>query len=449
MYTSYIGKKFLKIYRERYDKPDDYSARQFFDEVQFPLFFQDDYHLMHVGNSPFFQKPRDEDVKLHGGKSLAQLNNLRKKVDSGVPSGSMYVGFGAEEVQATSSGQLTSMDFKIDEEEIYASWSGEAFGIGVSGAFVMLIDKEAILLSLFQGWQYYRKYVEQTPKLKDKQIETWNGQWITHAFSKKFDSDNPLDNFQVETTEVLGKLAIPTQKWSQVLFSLSRKYPNKTLTVYAYSLSQTNTTLGFINIYVPEILRLYELRDKIFINQTDVILKDEEIEKLETFFNFKSACKFGTIGLKALEPAKIREFMPKGSVAFAQGNDFKFSDENSFLFFQLYKLWIIAMLNKTELLKLASDVAKGLIDSEASQSTREQTKKVGSQTSKDLMESKTIKTFIDGLAPIMTQENAHAFKSVVEEILKMPSDNFPLFATLIRFEYNFQKINSSKQAKLF
>ena len=448
MYTSYIGKKFLKIYRHRYNKPDDYSARQFFDEVQFPLFFQDTNHLMHVGNSPFFQKPRDEDVKLHGGKSLAQLNNLRKKIESGVPSGSMYVGFGAEEVQATSSGQLTSMNFNIDEEEIYASWIGEALGIGVSGAFVMLIDKEAVLLSLFQGWQYYRKYLEQTPKLKDKQIETWNGQWLTHTFSKKFDKDNPLDNFQVETVEVLGKLAIPTQKWSQVIFALSRKYPNKTLTAYAYSLSQTNTTLGFINIYVPEILRLYELRDKIFINQTDVILKDEEIEKLETFFNFKNACKFGTIGLKALEPAQMREFMPKGSVDYAQGKDFKFSDENSFLFFQLYKLWIIAMLNKTELLKLAADVAKALIESEKGQSKRDQTKTTQTQSSTGLMESKTVKTFIDGLTSIMTAENADAFKSVVEEVLKMPSDNFPLFATLIRFEYNYQKFNSPKQLKL-
>jgi hypothetical protein len=31
------------------------------------------------------------------------------------------------------------------------------------------------------------------------------------------------------------------------------------------------------------------------------------------------------------------------------------------------------------------------------------------------------------------------FKEIVEEVLKMPHDNFPLFVTLIKFEYNYQK----------
>lgn len=55
MYTSYIGKKFLKLYREKEKKPHDYSAKQFFDEVFFPLFFDDEKHLMHVHGSTFFQ----------------------------------------------------------------------------------------------------------------------------------------------------------------------------------------------------------------------------------------------------------------------------------------------------------------------------------------------------------------------------------------------------------
>lgn len=61
MYTSYIGKKFLKIYNEKMHT--DISAEEFFDRIFFNLFFNDERHLIHVSNSPFFQKPREEDVK--------------------------------------------------------------------------------------------------------------------------------------------------------------------------------------------------------------------------------------------------------------------------------------------------------------------------------------------------------------------------------------------------
>jgi hypothetical protein len=439
MYTSYIGKKFLKLYREKYNKPDDYTARQFFDEFFFPLFFKDESHLMHVGNSPFFQKPKEEDVKKYGSKSLAQYQNLAYAIDNEPPNMAIYVGFAAKDVEGTTSGQLTTIDFKTNKDDMYASWIGEALGIGVSGGFVMLIDEDDILLSLFEGWEYYKKHLNQTPNLKDKQIETWNGHWLCHRFSDKYDTDFPTDNLKVEMAEVQGNMAIPTQKWSQVLFSLAKKYSNRVITAYSYNLSQTNTTLGFINLYLPEVLRLYEFRDVIFIKETDSILKDKEIEQLETFFNFKSACKLGTIGLKALEPAKLREFMPKGSVDYAQGKEFKFSDDESYLFYQLYKLWIIAMLNKTELLELASNVATALIDFENQPDNRG--KKDLTTLSEDVRTANNIRNFIEKLTTVLEKkaENADIFKNVVEQVLKMPSDNFPLFATLIRFEYAYLK----------
>ncbi|MEZ4777038.1 MAG: hypothetical protein R3D00_27935 [Bacteroidia bacterium] len=437
MYTSYIGKKFLKLYKEEYQKPDDYSARQFFDEVMFPLFFEDESHLLHVGNSPFFQKPKESDVLESGGKALAQRNNLRNKIKNNAVSGSIYVGFAAEGMQATSSGQLTNINFYIDEQEIYTSWIGAALGIGVSGGLVMLIDEKEVLLALFHGWEHYRKFLRQTPGVKDKQIETWNGHWLCLYFSNDFDPDF-VNYSAIETGEVVGKMAIQTQRWSHVIFSLSKKYPDQTIIAYSYNLSQTNTTLGFINVFLPQVRRLYELRDKIFLNEKDVILKDKEIEKLETFFTFKNACRFGVIGLKALEPAKLREFMPKGSVLYAQGKDFKFTDENSYFTYQLYKLWIIAMLNKTELLQLASDIAAALLEYEK---LSEKGKSTHSRLTEEVRTSSNIKTFIDKLTEVLDNASEHAetFKNVVDQVLKMPADNFPLFATLIRFEYTYQK----------
>jgi len=438
MYTSYIGKKFLRLYNEKEGK--DLSASRFFEEVFFPLFFTDTSHLMHVSNSPFFQKPRDEDVKKYGGKSWAQFNNLQKKLASNVPSGAVFVGYAAEEIQATTSGQLTSIDFGIDAEEMYASWIGEALGIGVSGGFVMLLSEPDILWSLYQGWQYYRQYLQQTPNLKDKQIETWNGHWLYHSFAGSYDADDPWQNLSIETSEVLGSVAIPTNLWSKVVFALSRKYPDQTLTAYAYNLSQTNTTLGFINLYLPEVRKMYEFRDAIFLSAQTSILNDKQIERLQTFFNFKGACKMGAIGLKALEPAHLRTYMPKGSVPFAQGKDFKFSNEDSFLDYQLYKLWIIAMLNKTELLELASLMAQALRTFETpAANNRGITEKA--RLAEELRTASNLKTFIDKTTEMLqtNPENADTFRQVVMQVLKMPADSFPLFATLIRFEYQYLK----------
>ena len=212
MYTSYIGKKFLTLYNER--KGINLSAEEFFEKIFFGLFFTDDAHLIHVGNSPFFQKPKEEDIKRYGSKSLAQLNNLKEAIASDIPNMSIFVGSSAKDLGSTTSGQVTSIDSMVDENEMYASWIGEALGIGVNGGFVMLIDEPDILWTLFEGWTYYRKYLTQTPNVKDKQIETWNGQWLCHSYNSSFDENNPLYGLNIETTEVQGNIAIPTQQWA-------------------------------------------------------------------------------------------------------------------------------------------------------------------------------------------------------------------------------------------
>lgn len=438
MYTSYIGKKFLELYNER--EKAYLSAKDFFDKVFFKLFFDDEKHLLHVGNSPFFQKPKEDDVKKYGSKSLAQYNNLKTAIENDIPNMSIFVGSQAKDVGGTTSGQVTEMAVKTDQDEMYASWFGEALGIGVSGGYVMLIDDPEVLWALFTGWKYYRMYLAQTPNVKDKQIETWNGQWLWHWGRPYYDSEHPDDNLQIETSEVQGNIAIPTQQWSKVIFVLSKKFPNKRITAYSYNLSQINTTLGFINLYLPEVHRVFDLRDKLFFEE-NTVLKEEEIETLSTFYNFKEVCKLGAIGLKAIEPAKLREYMPKGSLLYAQGKEYKFPNEESFKNYQLFKIWIVAMLNKTELLNLASNVAGALI---AFEKQSEKGKTVFSRLSQEVRESSNLKTFIDKITEILEYVPVNAdvfdvFKEVVEQVLKMPSDNFPLFVTLIRFEYAYKK----------
>jgi len=436
MYTSYIGSKFIELYNEKMNS--DYTPESFFDEQFFPLFFNDERHLMHVHGSSFFQKVSKKD--LIGGKTKHQfrLERLKKSIDEGRLSGSTYVGYAAETEDAVTSGQMTNLfNLEIDKDEIYASWIGQALSIGVNGG-LFLLDNSRIIWQLFEGWKFYRKFLNQTPNVKDKQIETWNGNWLIHCLGKNFDILVPELGLNIETVDIQGKIAIPTALWSEIFYRLSVVFPSDEFIVNSYVMSKTNSTLGFIKVFLHEVNKPLQFKEKLIdLGKYETSSKSKDIQKFETFFNFKNACQFGTIGLEAMEPKGLRQFMPRGSKLWAEGKDLNFNKEESYYLYEIYQIWIMATLNKTQLLELASKTASILHGMEASHHDRG--KKVYSQKSKEIRESKHLKAFIQNISEIVldVKEEADTLKKVVEEVLQMPTDNFPLFITLIRFEYNY------------
>jgi|SRR5690554_1979653 len=433
MYTSYIGLKFLEIYNKK--KGTNYKAEDFFNEVVFPLFFNDEKHFLNVANSSFFQSvPKKQ---MENGESIHQikLKRFHKNVKEDGASLTTMVGYAAKGEKAGTSGQLTSLNYQIENDEMYASWFGEALGVGVKGGYVLLINEPELLWYMYLGWETYRKFLKQTPNIKGNQIETWNGQWLYHLARHNFDVEEALGTINFQTEDVSGKLALPTIQWSNAVFALSKLYPDKTITGYCFNLSQTNTTLGFINFVLPKIRKLYELRDKIFIPEKTTVLKEEEIETLSTYYSFKGACRMGTIGLKALEPDKLREYMP---APFGKSKDYKFTDEESYIQYQLFKLWIIAMINKTELLESATKLADILITIENQDKESNRGKSGTSQKIKEFLSVRNIREFADKLTDFLDlTEDRENLRIALFEVLKMPSDLFPLFITLIRFEYNY------------
>jgi len=433
MYTSYIGLKFLELYNKK--KDTSYNAENFFNEIIFPLFFNDDKHFLNVANSSFFQSVSQKIME--DGKSIHQikLERFHKNVKEDGASLTTMVGYAAQGDKAGTSGQLTSLGYKIEHDDMYASWFGEALGIGVKGGYVLLVNEPELLWYMYLGWGTYRKFLKQTPNIKGNQIETWNGHWFHHLARLNFDVEEALETINFQTEDVLGKIALPTIQWSNVVFALSKLSPNKTVTAYCFNLSQTNTTLGFINIVLPKIRKLYELRDKIFIPEKASILKEEEIESISTYFSFKGACRMGTIGLKALEPDKLREYMPG---PLGKSKDYKFTDKESYKQYQLFKLWIIAMINKTELLESATKLAGILVTIENQDKETNRGKSGTSQKIKEFLSVKNIREFTDKLTEFLDlTEEKESLRETLLEILKMPSDLFPLFITLIRFEYNY------------
>jgi len=471
MYTSFIGKKFLAAWNLREGK--NLTARQFFDEVLFPVFFDDERHLLHVSNSPFFQSISAKDLAGSKREPEIRRENLHHAVATKKPNASFFVGFAAEDASATTSGQMTVMPGKpvdtpvlenslfpaprmptvlaIDAEEIYASWIGEGLAAGVSGGFYLLTDREDLLWGIFEGWKVYRKYLTQTPNLKGRQIETWNGQWLAHwldggdANTLKIEPEKKVDQ---KTKQEYW--AVPTLEWTKLVLALCRRFPGEVMTIYAYNLSQTNTTLGFLNLNLPEVHRLYELRDKVFINQPDSALTYQQIADLEPYFSFKTACKFGVIGLRAIEPNKLREYLPQNDPK--KNKDLNLTKEESHKQFLIFKLWICAMLNKTELLELAGQLADILVKFENSGGDRGTTKE--DRLSDQVRSATNLRTFADKWGEVLAKmsgladlpENAaETIRAIIHQAVKMPGDHFPLFVALMRFEYNYLKSQASKK----
>lgn len=436
MYTSFIGKKFLAAWNAREGK--SLTARQFFDEVLFPDFFDDERHLMHVANSPFFQSVSKKDLATGKPEAEIRRTNLHESVATKSPNAAFYVGYAADGVTGTTSGQVTGLIMKPEHEEIYASWIGEGLALGVKGGFYILSDKEELLQIVFEGWKYYRKFLTQTPNLKGRQIETWNGQWLAYRLGGgEPDAFTPEWEEKTDAKTKSKYYAVNTLEWTKLIFALCKKYSGKVLTVYGYNLSQTNTTLGFLNLNLPEVNRMYQFRDKVFLDKEESVLTYKQIESLEPLFSFKRAAEFGVIGLSALEPDKLREYLPQRDSK--KNKDLNLTKDEARKQFQIFKLWIYAMLNKTELLELAGQIAQILHQFE--DAGKERGKKVNDQLSEEVRGSTSLPKFTDKLGEVLAQFPAasETFRKAVDNAVKMPGDQLPLFVALIRFEYNYQK----------
>jgi hypothetical protein len=428
MYTSYIGFKFLELYNRK--TKNHYTAEEFFDKEMFPLFFENDRHLMHVSNSPFFQSPSEKELKQTGLKPYKlQYHKLQQKIEQvslkiEIPDASIYVGYAAKGPDQVTAGQVSNIILETSKEELYASWIGNALSVRVAGSQCLLIDSEPLLWHLYEGWKEYREFIEDLKQMEGRQIETWNGYWVARGALNKM----------VQPPDKGNKLE--TIPWVEVLAKLLRWHSKQTLLVYIFSLGQTNTTYGFINISFPELQRLSEGRHtfkKIMLNNDEG--DDSFWKQYEPDFSLREACQLGEIGIRALRP--------KDFVKLMEGNysSLKLTDKNKQSLYNI-QIWIKAMLNnKSDLQQLAKDLAFELVAAETKGSGRERSKVTDNAHSKALLEAKGLISFIEALTSFLekNQSAAGVCREVADQSLRIPGEQFPLFKALVRFEYAIQK----------
>ena len=425
MYISYIGRRFLALWNARTGR--DLSARQFFDEELHPVFFAHDKYLQWVPNSPFAQKVAQKDLVPGTTAAIVQLEKLHRNVRDLAPDASFVIGFPAAGTTGTTSGQVSGVGPQVAAEDVYCSWIGGALGVGVSGGLTLLIDQDEVLWTLYEGWARYRTLLSQRDGLKGNQIDTWNGRWLTHAFDPDFNPRQPLAQFDfdaaLDTKD--GSSALRTQPWVEVLFALASRYKQR-ITAYVYSLAQTNRTIGFVPLELDVFEEMHQLSQRLF-SLSPAIRNWKTLSDLyETQFGFARACQFGSIGLAAIEPAKLQEFLP--------GRDKKNSLKNDSLQFDIYQLWILAMLSNQALDAAATSLASVLLEFTSSDSRGKTT---NAQAVKVLWGASNRKMFVASLNQLM-EKGADAydvFADIVSKSHDIPSDQFPFFVTLVHFRY--------------
>lgn len=424
MITTVIGKIFLSAYNQRYKQ--HYDAQTFFDDVYFPLFFDSNKYMQWVQNSPFVQMKSGQKVdKLTALERKEKLSALHEKIADGAVDASVAIGYAASESKefATTSGQVTDIDFSISPEDVYYSWIGSGLGIGLQGGYSILFSESDILLDIFEGWQLYRILLEKNEKLKGNQIGTWNGQWLTHRYDS-FIEGQPMANF--DPFEVKNdQVSIKTQSWTKLLIGLAKRYKSFQMIGYVYSFGQMNTTVGFIPFILSEIRRPIDLYKTYF-----GMSHSSEAETLwGTEFGFKTCCQSGAIGVKAMAPKGVLKYVKDGVLP-----KLKKENEKQELIYQTYIIWILAMLNNEQLWDLSQEFAQVLHDY-ISQDSKKLNKQKTNQV-EAVLKSTTKKTFIDSLVDIVKDtSNKESISSIAKEVNAMPTDNVPYFLTLVRFNY--------------
>jgi len=430
MIASSIGKIFLGAYNNKYKA--NYSPKDFFVEIYHSAFFNHNKYMMTGGNSPL-ENPKISWDKMRSGQIPYENNKDRKdrlntfitKVTNTSADASIAIGYYSLDITATTSGQITNLKLPINHDDVYLSWIGSGFGIGVQGGVSILFDKPEILLDIFEGWSIYRDYLNKTVQLRGNQINTWNGQWLAHRYNPR--TYNPEDKtalFNGISSMKDGGSEVDTQSWIAIMIGACLNYPDTQLTGYVYNLGQTNTTIGFIPFKLPQIKKPIELYEKYFGTS-----KREQAEQLfGTAFGFARACQMGSIGINAMEPKGLREYIDKGKIPSYNGED-----EEKKINFNTYQIWLLAMLNNEQLWESAQNFATAL---NHYASNNDKAKKDKSNNIKSLLSAVNKKQFIDNLTTLVEDvSDKTEFIEMAKQINSMPSDNVPYFLTLIRFQF--------------
>ena len=111
MITTVVGKTLLEAYNAKYNK--NFSAKEFFEQEYWELFFNAPKYMQWVTNSPFVQmKSGQKPHLLSIDERKKKLQLLHDKIENDVPDASFALGFPASEIKsyASTSGLVSDVE---------------------------------------------------------------------------------------------------------------------------------------------------------------------------------------------------------------------------------------------------------------------------------------------------------------------------------------------------
>lgn len=440
MITTLIGKTFLTSFNEKYDKT--YSAKVFFEQIYFELFFNHSKYMQWITNSPFVQMKKGQKANLLTTEErLEKLHALYDKAENEIADASFAIGYPAADSKefASTSGMVSDIEIATEEDDIYYSWIGSGLGVCVAGGFNLLINDPEILLTIYDGWKYYRDYLNDPllDKMRGNQINSWNGQWLTFRLGTYYAPDFRFTDLEDNGVVALSSnmIEVNTVNWTNLFFSLSNLYPEKNLMTYVYSFGQTNKTIGFIPFYLKSGTHLKDVWRQLYGDPEK--FNDRAFQSLFGL-HIKRACELGTIGLQALRPEKLKDHMKK-----SVGSLFK--KESEYINYQTYKTWLVAMLskNKQEITDYTKTIAELILRYRKGASGTERRNLINQRL---FSEKSNKKSFLDALTEMVNDvdgDDLNSLRDLKNEIHLMTNEEFSYFNTLLKFDYAFiEKTNN-------
>ncbi|MBX3101011.1 MAG: hypothetical protein KF690_00725 [Bacteroidetes bacterium] len=462
MYTVHTGRVFLDQYNRRTGQ--QLTARQFFGEQLWPVFFNapDEKHLMQVTNSAFFQSAYAKQV------TSSELPNYRRvKFQQAVEdtiegrqlvSGALAIGYWAAGPEETTSGQVSHLQQNPDESSIYCSWIGAGLAVGFGGGYDMLFEQENILWHIWQGWPYYRQYINENHLLKGRQIAAWNGLWLMYGLESAYtDADvektyRQVKSLLAQNNHVIADKAgqkLDRPDWPQQVLELCKATKGTFKTVVnGFSFGQTNKTLGMMTIELPEIKRMQEVWEKLMgLNPGLPEPGKKGLENwLSVNYSLEKAVQTGGLGLRALAPKDYQTLFPdKQSTGKASLDKlYKLYQKSPYTLFYS-QAWIMTLLqnprqaNNEELLQLANMLATELVNFTEKGKTKDSTINTKLKKADNLVNATTKASYLQVLAEIVNELPADMPKDLYNQareiVFLMPADSYRLFIALLKCTY--------------
>jgi len=353
-------------------------------------------------------------TKEYKDKCLKTFNSkFEKSLDM-----SVVVGGASAELYSSTSAMFEKESYiNFTVEDKYCTWIGFGLSLTVSGGYNIAINDGEILYKIYKGWVKYSELLkdESYSKLKDKQLNTWN----TIYLMSEIKNIEPYS--YIQNTAKLDPIL-----WNQFLIELAGFLNKKTiLNTYIFQYGQQNTTIGLIPINFEEIRRPIEYYKTLY-SENEYLNNAEKINKIfgSGYKSFEYICLKGVIGIYAMKPVNLEYIMQKKNKKDEEIN------------YKTYKSWIMAVLNKKEILDLSKEFAAELIKYENITNTGKT--KLSNEVEK-LLDCYSVTNMFKQICNLSKKEelNSNVINKIKNSIYDMDKSTFDYFMAAIKINYNF------------